>query len=159
VTYHVNSRSKLKAVEGDAAPAPERRHYDGVTLLSLIDSLARMQPPPGSAVPTWIGWLQDRREIHRLLAESFRIADHAHRMQAKQLDRQIVRLTHRLAKDSEAAGTEPPMPGDLCPMCSSLPETFRPPHVTWVCHVCHGGRGGHEVCVKEGCKVGGADVT
>ena len=156
MAYHVSR--KLKEVEGDHAPAPEKRHRDGVTLLALIDSVARTQPPPGSALPIWIDWLQQRREIHRLLGEAFRITDHAHRMQAKHLDRHIARLTNQLARDSEALGIEPPLPGNLCPMCSSLPEKFRPPYVEWTCHVCHGGQGGPEVCVKRRCAVAGENA-
>jgi hypothetical protein len=143
--------NKLRQAEGDDAPEPDRRHTDGVTLLAFIDSLARMQPPPGSPLPTWTGWLQDKARIHRLLAEAFRIADHAHRMQVKHLDRQIVRLTHRMETDAEADGTAQVVPGELCAMCSTLPEHFRPPYVEWVCHICHGGKGGHEVCLSETC--------
>jgi hypothetical protein len=151
VSYGVSN--KFEEADGADAPEPDRRHADGVTLLALIDSLARMQPPPGSAYPTWIAWLQDKVRIHRLLAEGFRIADHAHRMQAKQLDRQIVRLTHRIEEDAKTDGTASVMPSNLCGMCSSLPERFRPPLVEWTCHVCHGGRGGHEICLKDKCAV------
>lgn len=147
MSYGVSN--KLRAADSAETSDPDQRHTDGVTLLALIDSLARMQPPPGSAYPTWIGWLQEKVRIHKLLAEGFRIADHAHRMQVKQLDRQIVRLTHRT--EVEADGTAAVMPSNLCGMCTSLPEHFRPPLVEWTCHVCHDGRGGHEICVKDQC--------
>ena len=155
--YHVNSRSKLKKLEGGNAPPPDERHKHGVTLLALIDSLARMQPPAGSPLPMWIGWLYERREVHRLLGEAFRIADHAHRMQAKHLDRQIARLTHQLAKENPVDRTPPPMPGDLCAMCSSLGgQPRKPPDrgTCHACHACHGGRGGAEVCANQQCEGG-----
>jgi hypothetical protein len=154
--FHVNSRSKLKNLEADDFPRPEKRHEHGVTLLALIDSLSRMQPPAGSPLPMWIGWLYERREVHRLLGEAFRMADHAHRMQAKHLDRMIARLTHQLAeKDAEdevEKDTAQPVTVDLCAMCASLPENFRGTNVRWLCHVCHGGRGGKRICRRGECE-------
>src|SRR5882757_7354656 len=134
MAYHVSR--KLREVEGDHAPAPDKRHQDSVTLLALIDSVARTQPPPGSALAIWIDWLQQRREIHRLLGEAFRMADHAHRMQAKHLDRMIARLTHQLAKEEETAQVTPAMPGDLCAMCASLRDHPRQQRSWRTCHVC-----------------------
>ncbi len=108
----MNSRSKLKQFEGDTFTAPDKRHEDGVTLLALIDSLARMKPPAGSPLPVWIGWLYERREVHRLLGEAFRMADHAHRMQAKHIDREIVRLTDRLEKEADVTEIALAVPSD-----------------------------------------------
>ena len=157
MSFHVNSRSKLKKLEGDNAPAPDERHKHGVTLLALIDSLSRMQPPAGSPLPMWIGWLYERREVHRLLGEAFRIADHAHRMQAKHLDRMIARLTHQLAKEDETNGSAAALPGDLCAMCASLGDNPRQQRSWGMCHVCHGGRGGEEVCASGECEASGSD--